>query len=1390
MPFPGIRPCLHVAGAVAALIAAPPALSCIANPNPIEETQPDGTRIVLHFRGDKRFHWYEDAKGYTALRNADGYYVHAALGADGALAPTKSRVGLDDPAASALLPGILPDAGVIERISSARLATPPEFAAKSASKAITPIGTVKNLVILARFSNHTGRTLPSVSDFNTLFNTVGGHGTLAPTGSVRDVYTEMSYGQMTLQSTVLAWVTLPQTETYYANNDSGLTTRTHDLIRDALAAADGLVDFDDFDTDADGYVDSIAFVHSGYGAEWGGTDQDGTDMTDRIWSHRWSLFTGEFTSAEGTRVYDYHINPALWSTSGSAIGRVGVICHETGHFFGLPDLYDTVGTGQGAGSWCMMANSWGFSGQQLRPPHFSPWCKIELGWLAPITISVGGTHNIAQVQTNAVVHKITSNFPSQEYLLLENRNKTGYDADIPAAGLAVWHIDDTASHDDEGYPGQAGWPENGLHYRVALLQADGNYDLEKNVNTGDGGDLYRSGGVTAIGPSTVPSTDTYKGGNVADTGISITSIGAAGSTMSYTLALAAGADGPEINVSSASGDVVDGGGPVNFGNATQGGIGLQKTFLVENSGTQTLTTSGLSVPSGYSIVEPLAASIAAGANDSFAVGLSTANSGTFTGTIQFSNNDANENPFNFTVTGTIQGGGSAGSASNSCSTATPIAAGQTGSGSTSGATNDGAATCGDSASSPDVWYSYQALCDGTATISLCGSAYDTVLSVHTACPSAGTQIACNDDDPSAACGVDSVLSFNVAASTTYLIRIAGYGGAVGSYAIDLDVECDIVNPLVQIDPSEVVVECVPAPAPRAAAEVPFRNPSADVLPPRASKFAGEAELFASFDKSTDGTAEVVVTLQQPWATLAATDWRSPKSVAALHADTAALASVAIESIPAQEMQVLHRFENQAGFSAVVTRAGLDLLEQNDLVYAIEPSFPIHAQMAQGLPLMNASTARSTFTGNGLSVAICDTGIDYDHPRLGDGGFPNSKVLGGYDFGDDDANPDSDGNAHGTACAGIAAGATGTVGDYIGGVAPDAKLYALKMSPGGSGSATSEAMIASWDWCVTHWNDNPSYPIKVISTSFGGGRYTATCNADTPAMTMAAANAVALGITVLAASGNDGYCDSIAWPACIVDVIAVGAVYDAAVGSKGWCVNSASCHPNRQANGGCSTGWVVFENGATDVVTAYSNTATFLDIFAPSNDASTPDIVGAGGYTSGDYTTSFGGTSAACPYAAGGVALLQSAAKAIGGDWLTPAEMRTLLAQTGNVINDPKTSISKPRVNIGNALATLGATGNLETFVVSNPGQGDLEVTTLSANKGANWLDVLAPMPITVLGGSSQTVLLRINCGLAPPGESVVTLTTNSNATNGEDSVDVRVINGPEATVPNEAWMFR
>ena len=111
---------------------------------------------------------------------------------------------------------------------------------------------------------------------------------------------------------------------------------------------------------------------------------------------------------------------------------------QSGHYFGLPDLYDIDGysgvssTGQGLGSYSLMANSWGFDSSQNNPPLLDAWSRIQLGFVSPTVLSQPGTFSAtAAALPGSQVYKITQGFPEGEYLLIENRQPLGYETVMP-----------------------------------------------------------------------------------------------------------------------------------------------------------------------------------------------------------------------------------------------------------------------------------------------------------------------------------------------------------------------------------------------------------------------------------------------------------------------------------------------------------------------------------------------------------------------------------------------------------------------------------------------------------------------------------------------------------------------------------------------------------------------------------------------------------------------------------------------------------------------------------------------------------------------------------------------------------------------------------------------
>ncbi|EEC50348.1 predicted protein [Phaeodactylum tricornutum CCAP 1055/1] len=536
----------------------------LASPFPFEELNADGSPTgEMYVFGGPGNSWLEDKNGFTicpvvthpdkipqqlsnedSVGNADPETTFYYCGKDknGDVVPRMDlQVGRESPQASGLKPNVGKNENQIEEECGAfcevddsgrRLG---EF--RGSHRKLQ--GTLKNLVVLMRFSDHSSRNfLPTVAEVDDLMNAESPTAS-CPTGSVKQVFLENSNGRLILDSTVYQWVTLDPvyTETYCANDKSGLDVRIHECIANALDKVEaGGLDFRDFDQDNDGLIDAITFLHSGYGAEWNGA-------SNRIWSHKWSLFTIEdggeagWTSSVGVSVFNYHINPSLWGSTGTSIGRIGVIAHETGHFLGLPDLYDIDGGGKGLNSWSLMANSWGFDSSQLYPPLLDPWCKIQLGWVTPTVLTETSRNiEIKPSYTDDDYYIIQRGFPEDEFLLIEYRRRVGYDSLIPEEGLLIYHIDDTASFDQEGFPGQTGWPENGNHYRVALLQADGEYDLEQFLDS-DAGDVFRGGrdGASSLGPGPdiYPNTDSYQSGSVTKTGILIENISLAGDTVTF-----------------------------------------------------------------------------------------------------------------------------------------------------------------------------------------------------------------------------------------------------------------------------------------------------------------------------------------------------------------------------------------------------------------------------------------------------------------------------------------------------------------------------------------------------------------------------------------------------------------------------------------------------------------------------------------------------------------------------------------------------------------------------------------------------------------------------------------------------------------------------------------
>jgi immune inhibitor A len=382
------------------------------------------------------------------------------------------------------------------------------------------VGNQNILTIIVDFSDKTSQVNPY--EFDTLIY-------VNRTGTVVNYYLEVSYNQLTITAadmpSTLGWQRAPQTYSYYVNNQNGFGSypqNAQKLVEDIVDQINPLVDFSQYDNDGDGFVDGLIVLHSGPGAEYTGLDAD-------IWSHQWGINP---RLKDGVYISTYSMEPEYWASPGDM--TCGVFCHELGHVFGLGDLYDTDYTSDGVGKWSLMAaGSWnGTLGSS--PAHLDAYSRIALGFASSSQLVFNLSQaSLPAVESNQMIYRVWTNGDlGDEYFLVENRQKTGYDTYLPAGGLLLWHVDlGMSDNDNEWWPG-SGYPR---HYQVALVQADGLWGLEHGTSNGDAGDPFPGiANVRQINGSGALNTNSYAG---AATSVALTNISNSGNDMTVDISV-------------------------------------------------------------------------------------------------------------------------------------------------------------------------------------------------------------------------------------------------------------------------------------------------------------------------------------------------------------------------------------------------------------------------------------------------------------------------------------------------------------------------------------------------------------------------------------------------------------------------------------------------------------------------------------------------------------------------------------------------------------------------------------------------------------------------------------------------------------------------------------
>lgn len=423
------------------------AVSMIANAVPAKRgwqtrIQADGTTVEIQLIGDEFYHFMINRDGKEVRLNDAGMYEVVGE------APSPARVQA-------------------RRIKAQARRQRKEIGVK-------PNLAPKGVVILANFADTKMKSEHTRDVFDELCNAAN---CTVNNGypSAAEYFADQSDGQYRPTFDVFGPVTLSKGYAYYGKNIKIGDDEQDEFATDAAIEACLIanrqypeLNFADYDSDKDEYVDFVYIIYAGKGEADGG-------VANTIWPHNWEIMNqvlpfnddGEYDPEHGTRLSCCYTEDSVlvdgvslnnYAMSSELSGNasftgIGTLCHEFGHVIGLPDFYDVYyGTNHEQqltpGEWNIM-DSGSYNGKGHCPPNYDPWEKYFMGWHTPknlgnsgrrLTLAANGTEDYNAYQINNSGKQEDATQAGLNYYI-ENRQQQGWDKFVPAAGMLIWKVD-------------------------------------------------------------------------------------------------------------------------------------------------------------------------------------------------------------------------------------------------------------------------------------------------------------------------------------------------------------------------------------------------------------------------------------------------------------------------------------------------------------------------------------------------------------------------------------------------------------------------------------------------------------------------------------------------------------------------------------------------------------------------------------------------------------------------------------------------------------------------------------------------------------------------------------------------------------------------------------
>ena len=469
-----------------------------------EHATADGTVVRIHGTGDEYGARFEDEAGRNLVYNpSKGVYEYAAREDDEtfhARALERLRVKAEETGLAKRWEALKArHNGETAATQSSALKSPPSTTTEGRIVGVTLLVDFPLLDADGNITNTLAATAHPGVTADDLRDLVNGAGftKYGNASSVREYYAEATSGYVDYTNVVVGWITAPYPREHYdvATKDNGANGRAligdvFDVIAANPAAYIG--DLMQATANSDGEFLALNVLFAG---------PEATTWSYGLWAHQWVLSSTQYNKLKITvgsktyHFYNYQISPVTSSPT------IHTFCHESGHMIcDFPDLYAySTGLGNGVGNWCLMCGRT----DDRHPQNFCAYLRAAAGWVTPKTLPAeSGTVTVtADLQD---VWKYPHPTDKKQYYLIENRQATGRDRELRASGIVIYRCDESGDNTTGAKTTKSvftGNSANRLSYEVSVEQADGLYEIERDVKgkyNGDADDTWFDGNAAEL----------------------------------------------------------------------------------------------------------------------------------------------------------------------------------------------------------------------------------------------------------------------------------------------------------------------------------------------------------------------------------------------------------------------------------------------------------------------------------------------------------------------------------------------------------------------------------------------------------------------------------------------------------------------------------------------------------------------------------------------------------------------------------------------------------------------------------------------------------------------------------------------------------------------------